>query len=435
MLLTEDYSREKILQTNKSYIDENKEEIILIFGSVNKFLAALENIDPDSGSETVNTLFIWLKKKIITLDEIKRNEINKVPFSEFLSTLDILNRKKKLPDEMRDVRNYVKTRNNLNNLIKTVYKIDKEIRNKIKKEKNKGKGVLLFTGKNGTKFYESLDIVHSCYIGRGSKWCTAMTKNIEDNEFENIINYGFRIITFIPFKKYNPDNEKYQFNLYAFVENPADIPDPSKLSIDVFNRINEYTPLANLKDELYTDLIDFLFNEYEKEFKEFLYNYSFPRQHKEKLEEFLNFLRRYFFSNKLVNYNELLSKFILKKWAPSNSLESFNTESLKKTVLNSKSMFIDEESSSLILLSFMFVKLVNYMATTRKIKKPPEVQIKDGFLIGNPVNICDYIIYNKKPLTLIYFIYQYNKLEIKNKSLYDKITLKINLKTGKIENE
>lgn len=432
LLITEAYNTNSVIQAHKTYFDKESDTINKFFGSVENFVKEIEAIDPLKGSENVNTIIIWLKKGIINISEIKTNEVQNFTFSEFFSVLDKVLKRNKLPDEMKDIRKYVKTRTDLLELMHTVYEIEEEMENKTKK----GRGLLLFTGKNGTRFYESLDIVHSCYIGKGSKWCTAITRNIDRNQYYFIRESGYRIITFIPLN--NKNNEKYQFNLFSFLEYTKYNINSNKFEILVFDRLNKLMALSELDDKLYEDLIDFLFNELSTEFNSFIDNYVSTNNYKKMIKLLFEYTKTIFLSSKFTRFLDVEEEVpkILLTWPFSNTFKSFTNENLKKFFIDSKHLFKTDEHSRIIYIIYLLINFLKLIHSTRDSDTFLYVDFDNkNNVIGTPVDICDFFFYRDKPKTLISFLYfaKTNLLDY-SKNINDKI--KVNAKTGEIiENE
>ncbi|MCX8008182.1 MAG: hypothetical protein N3A54_00600 [Patescibacteria group bacterium] len=265
MILLE-YTREQTLNQFSSFFEKNKEVIKALFQTPENFLSHLETLDPNHGSELVNTMINFINKGILDFHDLTspipveyvNGQAEEVSLEDFLKKHDLLKRKKALSPQQMDL-NKIRKRRELVDLIRTVknYPIITE---------KKGEFALLFTGKNGTRFIESFDEIHACYVGRGSLWCTATTKS--DNKFNLFKSMGYRVITFIPKKPGNEGREKYQFNLWGVAENYTKIKESGPFMFPqttIFDYKNEPVDLLDLQPPIYEDLIDFLFFTFDHE--------------------------------------------------------------------------------------------------------------------------------------------------------------------------
>lgn len=266
-ILLLEYNRETIKQQFSKFLEKNKDEIIEHFGSIDSFLEMLEEADPKGGSENVVTVLLWLKNGLLTFPEVKNGiDVQYQDRTIHLSISDIfkyytkVKNKKMLPKKYHDIRfitDWLRFIEFLIELVNLMSNIEQQ-----EEANKKGEGKIIFTGKNKTRFYESYNKDHACYIGKGTLWCTAATKS--RNYFEEFSADGFRIITMIPANPKHDGREKYQFNLYSFLEGGfADV--KFFPGINVFNYLNKALRASELDENLYTDLIDFLFQEFHEE--------------------------------------------------------------------------------------------------------------------------------------------------------------------------
>lgn len=265
--LFEEYSRERVITQFYKLFDKYKNEIEEEFDDIQEFLHFLEdNVDPQQGSENINTVLFWLSRGVIDFDDIingikfpVHNDTEYQTFTLYNLFLIHSSLKQTLPPELKDLRK-IKNRISLLEAISHIFELWKT-KEEQQKDVAKGEGAQIYTGKNGTRFYESYDTKHACYIGKGSLWCTATTKS--RNYYEYFRFAGYRVITMIP---KNPDSfgrEKYQFNLFSYIE--AGLTTPIYPQIVVFNYVNNPVNIGTLRTEIFEDFIEFLFKQFKYE--------------------------------------------------------------------------------------------------------------------------------------------------------------------------
>lgn len=417
-LLTEAYSAQRIKDQFKKFISNNKDVIDELFGDEDKFINELEKLDPNNGSENVVTMLLWLKNNVIDFDDIKNGTIDfKYNETDEIIVMPIKNifemyakHKNKLPTEYKDIRETTK-RNilflmNFLNALYTFYIIDNERNEKDKK----GEGTILYTGPNGTRFFESYDVTHSCYIGRGTKWCTAAT--ISKNYFEHYKESGYRIITMIP---KNPDmngREKYQFNFFSWYDSGqirTIFPE-----IQIFNYLNKVVKLENLQNELYEDFIHFMFKllKEEVEFKLEVEDLDLPSL--ETVIIFMNFMTnmiRYRESNDARVAFDILQQIIeIKNFKFSTlSINKFKELCLIKPMFFS--IFTSKEPTRFLVYTYENIKILSNLYERYRLNRPVTASspktLEEIFYYSLQTN--DVLLFVKALLTMLDYSFNLTK--------------------------
>lgn len=268
---------EILLEYNKVQAEETLRKILYLNGIEEDEITIedVEELDPTGKpTEYVNYILTLIKKNYIPPHNFKDSK----PFlKELMELYHEAKLKKILDPEWKDINKTTRTSKTFEEFTKylmiEVKPALEEARERKEKNVNKGNYKIIHED-NEFKYIEHFDTQSACYFGRGTLWCTSMTKT--PNLFPEFKKRNYRVITMLP-KNPIEKREKYQFDLYKidpeiftdfiFKFDTTDEYLFSNRTIQIYDYLNKNHSLLKPPENerirtVFNSLIDFIYKEY-----------------------------------------------------------------------------------------------------------------------------------------------------------------------------